>query len=791
MLHDLRSALRQAIRAPGFAAVVIVTIGVAIGATTSVFSVVRGLLLRPLPFREPGRLVRIYDGWKQFEHATPSLAELRLDLEPLRSAAPAAWAFGSGDFQFAGGPEHVLVGRASSALLPVLGVQPALGRWFTPDEEQPGNGDVLVIGPGLWKRRFNADPAVVGSTVQVSGRPMRIVGVLADDLELPESFEAFRPLAFPADRLTPQARGAHFLRVIARLRGQATLADLRSELSVASARLRGELPAQYPPDSGFAYVAEPLLDEMVGSVKPTVWMLFAAVLLVLLMACANVGNLMLARAAARGRELAVRAALGAGRARLVRQMLVESLLLALAGGALGVALALWGVDLLIAAGPRNLPRANEVRVDGAVLAFALAAALLSGALFGLLPALTATQVNLEEALRAAGTAAPPKARRLRRALVAADVALAVVLVCGAALMLRSLARVVAVDPGFRPDGAVALQLTVPGDAKRQLAVFDAVLQRLRELPGAVAAGGVEYAPLSGVASDRAFALEGHPVPPGTFPPDEEMRVITPGWLEAMGVPLLRGRTLQANDPERSIAVNEAFARKYFGGEAIGRRIVLDGYDGLWTVVGVVADVHDFGLDQPVRPTFYLPLDRWVVNTLTLVLRSSAPPADALRDAVRAVTSVDPTLPAYRTEPVTATLRASLAQRQFTVELLHAFAALAILLAGLGLYGVLSYSVSQRVREMGVRMALGARPSQAVALVARESAAMVAVGLAAGCAGALAAARVFSGLLFGVGASDPLSLAAAVATLGAVAAAATLLPARRAAQVDPAVALRAE
>jgi putative ABC transport system permease protein len=793
MLHDLRSALRLFTRSAGFSAVVILTIGVAVGSTTSVFSVVRGLLLRPLPFRDPGELVRLYDSWRQFEHGTPSLAEYRQDFETLHGASVAAWGFGSGNLAGKGAPEHVLIGRATSSLLPILGVTPALGRWFTPDEEEPGRGGVLVIGPALWHRRFGGDPNVIGATVEVSGIPMRIVGVLADDLELPESFEAWMPLAFPPDRLTPQSRSSHFLRVIGRVPSPRTREGLRSELAVVSSRLRAAFPQIYPADSGFQYAAVPLLDQMVSGVRQTVWMLFAAVLLVLLMACANVGNLMLSRSSARQRELAVRSALGAGRALLVRQMLVESMLLAVVGGALGVVLATWGVDLLLASGPMSLPRARGIRIDGVVLAFALFTSMASGVLFGLLPALTTTGLNLEEALRATGTPAAPKAGRLRRALVAADIALALVLVCGAALLLRSFGRIVAVDPGFQAAGAVALDLSVPGDPDRQRAVFHAALQRLRELPGAAAAGAIEYAPLSGVASDHSFEIEGRPVPLGTYPPDEEMRVVTPGWFEAMGVRLLRGRLPQENDPAKAVVVNDAFARRYFpGGDAVGRRLRgLSEDDAFWTVLGVVADVHDFGLDESVRPTFYVPFDQFTTGTMTVVLRSSAPARDALRDAVRAVATIDPSLPAYRTQPISSVLAASLAQRAFSLALLHGFAVLALLLAGLGLYGVLAYSVFQRTREVGVRMALGARRAQVILLVARESAAMVGSGLVLGCAGALASARVFAGLLFGIGPTDPLSLGAAIVTLAAVAAAATLLPAWRAACVDPAVALRAE
>jgi len=793
--HDVRGALRLVQRSPAFAGVVVLTLAVAIGATCSVFSVVRGLLLEPLPYRDSEKLVRFYGTWRGAT-GTASLAEYRQDYENLSSmSGVAAWGYGAGTLLGADATEHIGLGRATSSLLPVLGVQPALGRWFTKDEEEPGRGRVVVLGPSLWKRRFGGDPGVVGQTVQISGHPFKIVGVLANDLELPETFDAWRPLPFPPDQLTPRARGQRFLRVIGRLGRGVTLAEARSELAVVSERLRAAFPDVYPADAGFLMAAVPLLDQMVGRLRPMLWMLFGAVVLVLLMACANVGNLMLARGTARGRELAVRAALGAGRGRLIRQMLVESLFLALLGGALGVLVANWGVDLLLAAGPADLPRAHRVHVDGTVLAFALCASVFSGVLFGLLPALTATQADLHDSLRGGSASAARHPRRLRRALVAADVALALMLVSGAALLLRSFGRVVEIDPGFDPAGAVAMMAGVPGDEAHIRKVFAATLQRLRELPGSTAVGGVDYQPLSGVANDLAFEIEGHPVPAGARWPDEEARVATSGWFEAMRIPLVQGRSIQETDtPDKAavVVINKSVARKYWpAGDALGQRLRLQTDPRWWTVVGVVGDVREFGLDAEVRPTVYFPFDQLPNDTLTLVVRSSAPPRDVLRGAQQALSSIDPLAAAYQARPVSEMLSATLAQRRFALKLLQGFAALALMLAGLGLYGVLAYTVTQRTREIGVRMALGARPAQALALVARESAAVVGAGLVLGFAGALLSARVFAGLLFGVGPADPPALLAAMLVLAAVALGATLMPARRAALVDPAVALRAE
>ena len=794
--QDLRAALRLLLRAPGFSVVVILTLALTVGAAASVFSVVRGLLLKPLPFRDPDKLVRFHGSFAQYARGSISLEEYREDYEHLSTVSGvAAWAYGSGSLAGATSSEHIGLGRATSSLLPVLGIQPALGRWFTRDEEEPGNSYVVVLGHALWQRRFGGDPSIVGQTIQISGRPFRVVGILADELELPESFDAWRPLPFPPDRVGAQNRGRRFLRVIGRLAPGATLTDLRSELEIISARLRSAFPEEYTPDAHFRMAAYPLLREMVGGVRLTLWMLFAAVLLVLLMACANVGNLLLARGTARERELAVRAALGAGRGQLVRQMLVESVLLALIGGAIGALAAVWGVDLLLSLGPRDLPRIRHVRVDGLVLLFALGISLISGVLFGLVPALTATETKLHDALRGASASAAPRPRRLRRALVAADVALALMLVSGAVLLLRSFARVTHTDPGFRASGAVTVTAGVPGDNVHLRSVFRSILQQLRSLPGSTAAGGVDYQPLSGVANDTSFEIDGRPVPAGMQPPDEEIRIVTDGWFEAMGIPLVAGRTpLDTDTADKApvVIVSKSFAQKYWSPDtALGQRLRVSNDPRWWTVVGVVGDVREFGLDAPIRPTMYFPFDQLPSDTLTLVVRSHLPAPEVLRIAQRMLFAADPRGSAYQARSLSDMLAGSFAQRAFALTLLHGFAALALVLAGLGLYGVLAYTVTQRTREIGVRMALGARPAQALALVARESAAVVGIGLLIGCGGALLAGRLFAGLLFGVGPGDPFSLAAALVVLASVALAATLLPARRAARVDPVVALRAE
>ena len=803
--QDLKVAVRTLLRNPGFAAAVVLTLALGIGANTAIFSVVRGVLLRPLPYGEPDRLVRIFSSWRQFPRGAVSAPEYRDYRRELRHISPiAAWAFGEGNLSDGGASEHLLIGRCTASLLPVLGLLPALGRWFSEGEEQPGQDRVAVLTHALWKRRYGGDPSTVGRAVLIDGQPYRIVGVLPD-VALPASFDLWVPLALRPDQLSETARPAHFLRTVGRIAPGSTIGRAQAELDLLAGRLRAEHPAVYAPGAGFGISAVPLLDQIVGEVRPNLWMLIAAVGLVLLLACANAANLLLAQATVRQRELAVRAALGAGRARLVRQLLVESLVLAIVAGTLGVLLAIWGLDLLLALGPSDLPRAGEVRIDALVLGFAMAASLSTGAVFGLFPALSASLVDLQGSLHGGSSAgAAPHPRRLRRGLVAAQVAVALVLLAGAGLLLRSFTQVLRVDPGFRPDEVLTLRVALPRSAAAQpqaedaryRAFFDEALEKLRSLPGVSAAGAVDFLPLSGVANDATFQVEGDPTAPGAPRPDEEVRVVLPGYFEALGIRLLRGRTIADADrgaATPAIVVNQALARRYFQDEdPLGRRLLIDSA-GAWTIVGVVADVHEFGLDAQAKPQMYLPYHQLpgAGRSMTVVLRGSVPEGRLIAPARDALAALDQQQAVFDVRPMREMLAGSLERRRFALVLVESFAALALLLSALGLYGVMAYTVAQRRHEFGVRMALGATGAQVLRLVARESTAVVGVGLGVGLGGALIAGRLVSGLLFAVNATDPASLAGGAAVLVAACALASWLPARRATRVDPMVALRSE
>jgi len=803
LARELRAALRLLVRSPAFVASVVLPLALALGANTALFSVIRGVLLRPLAYPQTERLVRVYRRLPTGGEGGGPLSPLNYTADIASTpalSARAAWTTGSGALSGEGPAEHLRLGFGTASLLPVLGVNPALGRWFSSEEEQPGRDRSIVLSHALWSRRFGADPAALGRTVQIDGDPYQVVGVLPAGVELPELCDAWVPISFTPAQLEPPARNRHWLQVAARLAPGSTLEAARRELAEAGRRTLADHPEAY--SAPFVFAPVPMQDDLVRSVRPTLLLLFAAVALVLLMACLNVGNLLLARATARERELAIRSALGAGRRALVRQLVVEALLMSAAAGALGLLLAEGGTGALLSLAPEALPRASSIRLDGWVLAFTAAASLASGIVFGLVPALTASDLDVDRTLRAAGSMRP-RTRLLRRILVMVDVGLALVILCAASLLLRSFVHALGVDPGFRPENVVTFSTAVSGPSTDGARGDDPVrryperaLEVLRALPGTQAAGAISMLPMSMSASDRLFELEGDRGGPGAESRAEEIRMVTPGFFETLRIPLREGRSIAATDTASSpavVVVNEAFARKLFpGGSALGRRLRLTSPQTPWTtVVGVVADVREFGLDQPVQPVMYFPHAQLPTGTMSFVVRSASRSMEVGRAAAAEVAAIDPRVPAFGLRSYESMLSASVAARRFTLALVGTFAALALLLAAVGLYGVVAYSVRQRTREIGVRMAVGADPGRIARLVAGESARMLAIGLGAGLVGSLGAARLLSGFLYGVGPADPLAVVAAAGVLALAAALATLLPVRRATRVDPVVALGSE
>jgi putative ABC transport system permease protein len=793
-MNDLRFALRQLLKSPGFTAIAVVTLALGIGACAAIFSVVNGVLLHPLPFAEPDRLVVLN------ESQPPELA-----ISVVRPATFPHWkrqqtSFegiavvrdGSYNLTGRGEPVRAYTGKVTANAFPMLRVQPALGRGFTAEEEVPGKGDVVILSHGFWQRQFGGQPEVLAQTVQLDGVPFRIVGVMPKGFQVDGNFDLYIPHGYEVFRDDEGDNRTIFS--FARLRPGVTLEQARSELTLIQTRLAK--------DDDFFHnsrpLVRPMIDSQVGQVRRPLWALLGAVGFLLLIACANVANLLLARATARAREIAVRAALGASRARLVRQLLAESVCLAALGALLGVLAAQWGLSALLALAPDTLPRAQEIAIDGRVLSFTCALALLTGIGFGLVPAFQATGADLNDTLKEGGRGTAPGHHRMRGALVVAEVAVALVLLAGAGLLVRSFARLQAVDRGFRPEHAVAVVVNLPQSTKyaspaQQAAFAGQVVQRLAALPGVTAAGAVQDLPFPGGLFAFCLIVEGRPTPPGCEV--TKMYAVSPGYQAAMGLRLLRGRFLGpgevANAPEVCV-VNETLARKHFPGQdPIGKRIGSQGREekkGL--IVGVVADVRDEGLAGAVHPQAYVAFAQFPSHSQTFVVRSAgAGPGDAaLRGAIQAV---DGQQPIASIRPLSAMVAGSIARERFAMSLFAVFSGLALLLAAIGIYGVMAYSVAQRRAEIGIRMALGAQSADVVGLVLRQGSRLVVLGLAVGLAGALLLTRLLGTMLFGISPHDPVTFAAIAVLLAGVAAVACLVPARRATRVDPMTALRSE
>ncbi len=810
--QDLKYGARQLARNPGFTAVAVLTLALGIGANTAIFSVVNAVLLKPLPFHQPENLVMIWNTWTGAGRGTISWAEYLDykqrargfdDLAAHSSTASMNIAFGEGE------PEQVWRVFVTSNLFPVLGVRAAVGRTFHPDEDLSGNHPrVLLLSHRLWMRRFGGDPSVVGKSYDLGGTAYTVVGVMPADFEFPDKrVDIWRPIGgtFWANSGAGgggQRRAAGGLRVVGRLKPGVSLAQAQSEMDVISQQFRQEFPTDYPGGNWQGLIVVSLRDQLVGSVRPALLILLGAVGFVLLIACANVANLTLVRAAHRQKEVMIRAALGASHWRLTRQLLTENLLLALMGGAVGVLLAFWSVDALMWLGAEQVPRLHKVGVDATVLGFVVFLTLVTGCLAGLLPAWHAAAPDLQASLREAGRASfSREGTRGRNALVVFQLAAAVILLAGAGLLVRTFSYLLHVDPGFDAKnlttaGLVLTHRRYQSDEERHR-FYKELQERLEALPAVEAAGLIDNAPFSGWLNDSQFEIEGRPpITPGVYP-DEEIRLVSPNYFRALGVAVLQGRDFASSDnragPPVAI-VSESLAHKYWGSESpVGKRIRALGSDEIpWvTIVGVSGDVRHGGLDSDFRPIWYRPLSQVDDFGGTVLVRSSGDPAAAF-SAIRAqVRALDPQQAIQGPRTMEDVIAESLARRRFSLFLLSLFALMALALAAVGIYGVVSYSVSHRMQEFGIRMALGARGRDILQLVLGQGFRLAFLGVALGAAGAFGLLRFLSTLLFGIQPSDPLTLVGVLLVLMSVVTLACYVPARRAARVDPMTALRYE
>jgi putative ABC transport system permease protein len=808
VLNHIQYAVRSLLKRPGFTAAAMITLALGIGANSAIFSVVDSVLLRPLPLSDSQTLYALHTGAVIFNRfdgpfSYPEYEDVVAQTHSFESIG--GWY--DSDANLSGGtkPERVTMRVVLPSLIPTLGVPLARGRNFLPEETMKGRDHVTLITYGLWQRQFGGAEDAVGKSVRLDNVAYEIVGILPGDFQ----FEAPVGLWVPLTTTDPslKVRNSHFLRVIARLRPGATPASVAADLEAVAKYETNNFPDMFPASAGFGFRARPYLEDVVGDVRLPLYVLFGAVGFVLLIACANVANLLLAKAAPRQREMAIRTALGARGIHLLGQLLTESLLLAILAGGLGLLLASWGTHALVALSPDSLPRASEIAFDWRILTFTSAIALATGIVFGVVPAIWATRAELVGALKEGSRGATAGGGRLRKALVVAEVALSLMLLVGAGLMFRSFSQLRQVNPGFNPDHALTLRVSLPvpdgqiseADQDRFVSFFDRTLTRLSALPGVTAAGATNMIPLDGNGTDRLIEIEGYVPRDQADMPDADNRQTTPGWFAAMGIPLVRGRLIEFADNKqapRVVVVNETFAKRFFpNSDAIGRRIRLGKLTAEFpwaTVVGVVGDVRGSALDAPPQPTMYWPVAQTHgTAALAIVIRTDGDPG-ALASAVRgAIAEIDAAQPIYDLQTLDHLVAKSLGQRRFTLALMLLFGVIALLLSAVGIYGVMAFAVTQRTQEIGVRMALGARATDVLKLIVGSGMSLAAIGVGIGLVGAFAITRLMASLLFGVSPTDIATFGLVSVGLLMVAFLACYLPARRATKVDPLIALRYE
>ncbi len=806
MLTDFKYACRMLLKSPGFTLVAILTLALGIGANSAIFSVIDTVLLRPLPFPHPEQLVMIWGHAKEepegkYTQSFPDFFDYRAQS---RSFSAMAAYTGAGGILGGRGEAQEMTGVAVDGdFFEVLGVKPLLGRGFTAAEAKVGAPNVILFSYALWQRALGGNPGVVGQQVMVSGRPYTVLGIMPPGIKFPVEHQMSDYISPLQSLVAPQLqnRGSHSLRIIGRLKTGVSAQQAESELKAIAARLEKQYPDT---NTGAGVRVLPLLEDVVGDVRPALLILTGAVALVLLIACANVANLLLARAAGRSREIGIRTALGASHAAIVRQLLAESLVLALVGATAGLLLAWWGVDLLGKFGPRDVPRIAEVRINLTVCAFTFALALLSTLAFGLIPALQLSRSDVNEALQqgAKGSTGGLHGTRVRALLVISQVSLSLLLLAGAGLLIKSFYNLRATDPGFEAARVQVLEMVVPrvtyAEPERQRRFFRELLPKLATIPGVEAIGGADPLPFSGNDSSTSFYIAGQPPIARGNRPDASHLKVAPGYFEAMRIQLRAGRDFTMRDNEQApnvVIVNETFARRFLTKtNPIGQRVVLDQDEGdvPLEIVGVVSDSKHEELSEMMRPEFYRPIAQEPTRRVWITMRVASANLTGLNASVRRIIlGMDGDLFVPQLESMTGMIGEGLARPKFNMMLLGIFAGVALALAAIGIYGVIAYSVAQRTREIGIRMALGAQRTDMLGMVLRQSLSVVAIGLGCGLLTTFAATRLLASLLFGVGANDLLTYASVVFLLGGTALLASYIPARRAMKIDPMVALRYE
>ena len=812
MLTDLRYAARVLLRTRGFTVAALLSLAIGIGANTAIFSVTNALLLRPLPYRDADRLMILWNrspglNITQDWFSTAQYFDIKnsnRSFEDLAIAIGRTANLTGGE----GAPERVGTILMSSNLLPMLGARPLLGRLFLGEEDSPGGMAVAILTYSAWDRRFGRDTKVIGKSITLNGLPYVIAGVLPETFSLPhenlptlyggEFGEILLPL--PLAPAAANLRTHEDYNIVGKLKPGVGVRQAQAEMDALTARLRRDHPDVYPPNGGLTFGIVPMLEQVVGDVRRTVIALLAAVGLVLLIACANVANLLLAKAVGRQKEIALRAALGATRARIMRQLLTESILLAVCGGALGMALAAWSLKWIHVFGSGSIPRLHQISVDARVLAFTALLSLVSGVVFGLVPALRSSRLDLNESLKSAGRWG--RGVNTRALVLTAELALSLVLLTSAALLIRSFVSLLRVEPGFHAKNVLTLNLALAGgkygDARMVLETYRQLWNRLEQLPGAAAAGGVSVIPLGAVWSWGPITVEGRAPAPGEAFLNADQRVVAGRYFQAMAIPLLRGRLFDEHDTRDApgaVIVDEYMAAQLWPGQnPLGKRIRNGGLDNRlpWlTVIGVVGRIRQYTLDADSRIAFYLPETQAPQRTMNVVIKTSSEPGALTAAVTREIHALDPDLPLYDVRTMEQRVAESLATRRFAMTLFALFAAVALILAAVGVYGVMAYLVNQSTREIGIRLAVGATPSEVAALFFYRGLALAFPGIVIGLAGAFGATRLLNGFLFNVRAADPAIFVTVTLLLIAVAMLGSIIPAQRAARIDPLASLRSE